>query len=191
LSDPRRQVADLIKEFGHERRDQPFELSAGGWSHDYVDGKRAIAKGDRLRLVGEAVALLAKDAGVSFDAVGGLTMGADPIAVAVAMDCNANWFSVRKESKRHGKQKRIEGAELSAGETVLLVDDVITSGRSIIEALDAVEQAGAKVVMATTLVDRGEAARGIFEARGVKYEPLLTYRDLGIDPVGPAGEQPA
>ena len=186
LAGYRRQLAQIIIRWGHERRDEPFELSSGGWSHDYVDGKRAIARGGRLELVGEAVAALAADAGIVFEAVGGLTMGADPIAVAVAIACDADWFSVRKQPKPHGKQKRIEGAELAPATPVLIVDDVVTSGRSIIEGLDAVEQMGAKVVLATTLVDRGDSARSLIESRGIRYEPLLTYRDLNIEPVGQA-----
>lgn len=115
-------------------------------------------------------------------------MGADPIGVAVAMLMDVEWFSVRKTAKGHGRQRRIEGKEFSPGTTVLLVDDVITSGRSILDALDVLQQeAQAQVVLATTLVDRGDDARQAFAGRGVLYEPLLTYRDLGIEPVRSAG----
>jgi orotate phosphoribosyltransferase len=183
LSEFRTLVADLVSRFGHERRDEPFKLSSAGWSHDYIDGKRAIAQGERLQLVGEAIAELARSAGVDFDAVGGMTMGADPIALAVAITTNARWFSVRKEAKRHGRQRRIEGAELAKGDRVLLVEDVTTTGRSILEALDALEEIGAVVVMATPLVDRGDLTRKAFEAKNIRFEPLLTYKDLGIDPV--------
>lgn len=183
LSELRSQVRDLISRYGHERRDEPFKLSSAGWSYDYVDGKRAIARGARLRLVGEAITELARSQGVGFEAVGGMTMGADPIALAVAIEANVEWFSVRKEPKRHGKQKRIEGAELAPGTPVLLVDDVTTTGRSILESLTAVEETGAAVVLASPLVDRGELTREEFERRGIRYAPLLTYKDLGIDPV--------
>ncbi|MBW3591946.1 MAG: hypothetical protein KY393_08915, partial [Actinobacteria bacterium] len=128
--------------YGHERREEPFQLANAGLSHDYIDGKRAIAKGSRYELVAEAVAALAAERGVEFDAVGGMTMGADPIAVAVAVRTDTWWFSVRKEVKKHGKQKRIEGTELTADMKVLLVDDVITTGGSTLSALDAVEAAG-------------------------------------------------
>jgi len=183
LSELRSEIAGLISRFGHERRDEPFKLSSAGWSHDYVDGKRAIAQGARLKLVGEAIAELARSAGVAFDAVGGMTMGADPIALAVAIATDTRWFSVRKEAKRHGRQRRIEGAELAEGARVLLVEDVTTTGRSILEALDALEEIGAVVVMATPLVDRGELTREAFLTKKIRYEPLLTYKDLGIDPV--------
>lgn len=184
LPELRAELAQVILDFGYERRGEPFQLSSGGTSHDYIDAKRAIAKGSRFGLVAEAIAALAATHGVEFDAAGGMTMGADPIGVAVAMLTDAEWFSVRKASKGHGRQRRIEGKEFGPGVKVLLVDDVITSGRSILDALDALKEVDADVVLATTLVDRGKVARGAFEERGVLYEPLLTYKDLGIDPVG-------
>jgi len=184
LPELRAELAQVILNFGYERREEPFQLSSGGTSHDYIDAKKAIARGSRFGLVAEAIQALAGSRGVTFDAAGGMTMGADPIGVAVAMITDTEWFSVRKASKGHGRQRRIEGKEFAPGARVLLVDDVITSGRSILEALDALEEVQATVVLATTLVDRGDAARAAFEKRGVPYEPLLTYRDLNIDPVG-------
>lgn len=188
LDELRSELARVILDHGYERREEPFQLSSGGTSHDYIDAKRAIAKGSRFGLVAEAIQALAASHGVSFDAAGGMTMGADPIGVAVAMLMDVEWFSVRKTAKGHGRQRRIEGKEFSPGTTVLLVDDVITSGRSILDALDVLQQeAQARVVLATTLVDRGDDARQAFAGRGVLYEPLLTYRDLGIEPVRSAG----
>jgi len=110
-------------------------------------------------------------------------MGADAIAHAVAVLTDKRWFSVRKEPKRHGKQKLIEGAELVAGERVLVVDDVVTTGKSISQAIDAIEKEGALVVLAISLVDRGEPSQGHLAAREIPYEPLLTSKDLGIEAV--------
>jgi orotate phosphoribosyltransferase len=177
-------VVSVLRERGWVRRAEPFQLSSGDWSHDYVDGKRALAGGAELRLAAEAVVARAASAGVAFDAVGGLTMGADPLAHAVAVVSGARWFSVRKESKQHGRGRLVEGAELGPGTSVLLVEDVVTTGRSLLQALDAVEATGASVVLAVTLLDRGETAGPAVRARGVAYAPLTTYRDLGIDPVG-------
>ncbi|HWC10252.1 MAG TPA: hypothetical protein VG455_03425, partial [Acidimicrobiales bacterium] len=81
----RREVLEVVRRLGYVRRDQAFQLSSGGWSHDYVDGKRALAGGAELRLAAEAVVATAAERGVAFDAVGGLTMGADPLAHAVAV----------------------------------------------------------------------------------------------------------
>ena len=167
----RRQVLEVVRRLGYVRREEAFQLSSGGWSHDYVDGKRALAGGAELRLAAEAVVATAAELGIAFDAVGGLTMGADPLAHAVAVVSGARWFSVRKEAKGHGRQRAVEGAELGAGVSVL-------------QALDAVEATGATVVLAVTLLDRGDLAGPALAGRGVAYAPLATYRDLGIDPVG-------
>jgi orotate phosphoribosyltransferase len=182
----RRQVVDVLRERGWVRRAEAFQLSSGDWSHDYVDGKRALAGGAELRLAAEAVVAHAAELGTRFDAVGGLTMGADPLAHAVAVLSGARWFSVRKESKQHGRGQLVEGAELGPGTSVLLVEDVVTTGRSMLQALDAVDATGATTVLAVALLDRGETAGPAVHARGVRYAPLATYRELGIEPVGGA-----
>jgi len=177
-------VVRLLRERGYVRRDEAFQLSSGEWSHDYVDGKRALAAGADLRAAAEAIVELAAEEGVAYQAVGGLTMGADPLSHAIAVVSGASWFSVRKEAKGHGRQRQIEGAVVGPGTPVLLIEDVVTTGGSIFQALDAVEQAGARVVMATTLVDRGTVAADRFAARNVRYRALATYADLEIVPIG-------
>src|SRR5438270_11064124 len=94
----RAELTEMVRCSGYERRDEPFQLSSGGWSHDYVDGKFAIANGDVLRRVCEAAIDVI---GESFDAVGGPTMGADALAHGMALLSGAAWFSVRKEPKGH------------------------------------------------------------------------------------------
>ncbi len=184
MSDLRKRVLDLVEARGLDRRKEPFQLSSGEWSNDYIDGKRAIRDGAALQLVAEACLEICREKDIQFEAVGGLTMGADPLAHAISMISGAMWFSVRKEAKKHGKQKLIEGCELTPGMKVLLVDDVVTTGRSIIQALEALLTLEADVVLAITLVDRGKVATDDLSARGVAYAPLLTFEDLGIDPVG-------
>jgi orotate phosphoribosyltransferase len=110
-------------------------------------------------------------------------LGADSFAQGVALLSGTEWFVARKEAKDHGTRRRIEGADLKDGVSVLLVDDVVTTGGSMLVALDTIEAAGATVVMAVALVDRGEIARPRFEERGVRYRPLVTFRDLEIRPV--------
>jgi orotate phosphoribosyltransferase len=180
----RDEVVAIVKKYGLEHRDEPFRLASGELSHDYMDGKKALARGEHLKLACEAILELARDADVEFDAVGGLTLGADAYATGIAVLAGKQWFVVRKQAKDHGKGKRIEGAELGPDTRVLLVDDVVSTGGSILDALEAVQATGARVVLAVTLVDRGEEAAGKFAALGVAYRPLITYRDLGIKPVG-------
>lgn len=180
----KRKILTILFERGYEHREEKFRLSSGEWSHDYVDVKRALSDGIGLRAAGEALIQLASSKGLEFDSVGGLTMGADALAHSVALISGVRWFSVRKEAKSHGRQKLIEGSEIASGERVFLVDDVVTTGASIIKALEALEPIGAKVVLASSLLDRGNQAAGVLERKGVDYTPLLTYKDMNIQPVG-------
>src|SRR5580700_10137279 len=108
----RRELAAMVLARGYERREEPFQLSSGGTSRDYVDGKFALATGDALRRV--CAAVIAR-VGEPFEAVGGPTMGADALAHGVALLSGTAWFSVRKEAKGHGRGAWIEGARLAPG----------------------------------------------------------------------------
>ncbi|MGH9189227.1 MAG: orotate phosphoribosyltransferase [Acidimicrobiales bacterium] len=177
-------IIEIVRKKGYQRLSAPIELASGELSHDYIDGKRAFAVGADLKLACEGFLAVARETSIDFDAVGGLTLGADQFAHGVALLSERAWFVVRKEIKHHGTKKKIEGADLKPGVKVLLVDDVVTSGGSILEALEEIRKTGAEVVLAVTLVDRGEVARECFRAEGIPYRALVTYRDLGIEPVG-------
>jgi orotate phosphoribosyltransferase len=174
---------ELIRTRGYERREEPFRLASGQLSHDYIDGKYAVDTGERLAIVSRAVADLAQIHGIEFDAIGGLTMGADPLAHGVAMVTGKAWFSVRKEQKTRGREQWIEGTRLEPGTRVLLVDDVISTGGSTELALERVTQVGAVVAGVIPMVDRGDVATKRFAARNVPFVALVTYKDLGIEPV--------
>lgn len=174
---------DLIRTRGHERREEPFKLASGQLSHDYIDGKYAVDTGERLTIVSRAVADLAAAKGIEFDAVGGLTMGADPLAHGVAMVTGKAWFSVRKEQKKRGREQWVEGTRLERGMRVLLVDDVISTGGSTELALERIAPLGVVVTGVIPMVDRGDVAAGRFAKRNVPFHALVTYRDLGIEPV--------
>jgi len=174
---------DLIRTRGYERREEPFTLASGQLSHDYIDGKYAVDTGERLSIVSRAVADLAERTGIEFDAVGGLTMGADPLAHGIAMVTGKAWFSVRKEQKSRGREQWIEGTRLEPGTRVLLVDDVISTGGSTEIALERVVATGAVVTGVIPMVDRGDVAAKRFAKRDIAFAALVTYRDLGIEPV--------
>ncbi len=178
--DTRAALADLVRRTGYERREEPFRLSSGGWSHDYVDGKFAIATGPALRQASEAVVELVGD---GFDAVGGPTMGADALAVGVALVSGRSWFSVRKEPKGHGRAAWVEGARLGPGDRVVMVEDVVSTGASLLRAAEKVTDLGAVVGAATALLDRSPQVAERFEEAGVPWLPLLTWTDLGIEPL--------
>lgn len=163
---------------------EPIRLSSGEESQDFVDAKRAVADADDLEFVGASMLTAAQEAGAHFDAVGGLVLGAVPFTFAVAQAARSRWFLIRKEAKGHGTKQVVEGARLSPGMRIMLVDDVVTTGGSIEFAYELVQREGGQVVFATTLVDRGDRCAQFFRAAGVPYTPLLTYRDLKIAPVG-------
>ena len=178
-------VLEIVERRGHLVLDEPVELRSGGRSRHFVDGKRALARGDDLRLAATALLELVRAEGVAFDAVGGLTMGADHLAHAMAVVAgDVDWFSVRKAAKGRGTNRRVEGAELGPQRRVVVVEDVITTGGSILEAVEVVRGTGATVVFATTVVDRGDEGSAALAAAGVPYRSLLTYRDLRIPSVG-------
>lgn len=183
MSELQAQILELVKARGYRHSAEPFRLASGQLSHDYIDGKLAVARGADLALAGQAIT---EASGQAFTAVGGLTMGADALAHATAIASDAEWFSVRKEPKGRGLNRWIEGTRLTAEHRVLLVDDVVSTGGSIIQAYERVIEEGADVVAVVTLVDRGDVAGPHFEALGVPYNALVSYQDLGIAPVGPA-----
>jgi orotate phosphoribosyltransferase len=175
---------DLIRTKGIRRFDEPVQLSSGEYSREFIDVKRALAHGDDLRTVCEAMVEVVGEAGVDFDAVGGLTLGADQFAHGIALVAAKSWFVIRKQPKGRGTDQWVEGAVLGPGVRVLLVEDTVTTGASIHKAYDRAVAEGAEVAFVLTTVDRGEVARAFFAERGVPYEPLFTYADLEIAPVG-------
>jgi orotate phosphoribosyltransferase len=163
-----------------------FTLASGRTSHYYVDGRKVTLSAEGAALVGAGVLdELANRPEVT--AVGGLTMGADPIVGAtLALAASAGFghlrgFLVRKESKTHGTGNLVEGP-LEPASTVAIVDDVATTGGSSIAAINAVEAIGCKVAVVIVVLDRLEGAAKNFADRGLRFQPLLTIRDLGIEP---------
>jgi orotate phosphoribosyltransferase len=181
----REELIQILIAKGLRKFDEPIQLASGEWSSDFLDGKEALQTWRDLSLAGEAIYETVRDAGVTFDAVGGLTLGADALSVAVAAAADSSWFIVRKEPKGRGTGRSIEGTQLDASHRVLLVDDVVTTGGSILKAYEIVRrEAGSTVVGAVTLVDRGDQAAPKFAELGIPYFPMATYTDLGIVPVG-------
>ena len=183
MSDDTAGIARLIAEKGLLHLDEPVRLRSGVMSSDFIDVKEALADGADLEFVCRAFIATAEAAGVEFDTVGGMTMGADQFAYGIAILAAKRWFVVRKESKGRGTDKRIEGAALGPDRRVLLVDDVVSMGGSIREAYELVRATGATVAAAMSVVDRADAAEPFFRAERVPFRALVTYRDLGIEPL--------
>jgi len=157
-------------------------LSSGREADYYVDLRRITLHARAAPLVGRVMLDLV--AGWEFDAVGGLTLGADPVAAAMLHAASATGreldaFVVRKEGKAHGLQRRIEGPEVS-GRRVLAIEDTSTTGGSVLTAVQALRDAGADVAGVAVIVDRGTGAREAIQAAGLEYRFAFGLPDLGL-----------
>ncbi len=165
-----------------------FTLASGAQSDFYVDAKLTTMDPRGASLVGQVGWKLIKETsaalGVHVNAVGGLTLGADPIALSIGIAAFADdpetklqTFTVRKKAKAHGRHKLIEG-NFSVGDSVVVIDDVITTGGSTLQAIEAIESEGGKVAFVLALVDRQEGGRKAIEERGHKVVALFSRSDL-------------
>ena len=155
-----------------------FVLSSGQRADWYIDLRRVLLSGASAALAGRV--MLAVTADLRYDAVGGLTLGADPVAAAMmhaafVQGMNLDAFVVRKAGKAHGLQRRIEGPDVT-GRRVLAVEDTSTTGASVLTAVDALREAGAEVAGVAVLVDRG--ARAAVAARGLAFRAAYEVGDL-------------
>jgi orotate phosphoribosyltransferase len=160
-----------------------FVLTSGKESSYYFDGKQVTLHPEGAFLLAKAV--LQKIKNENIQAVGGPTIGADPIVGAVAAvafleEIPLKLFIVRKAPKEHGTKKLIEGPPLLPGERVAIVEDVMTTGSSLIRAIDAVREAGCTVVKAIPLVDRLEGGTEKIASLGIAVDPVFTVRDFGL-----------
>lgn len=159
-----------------------FTLASGRESSVYVDARKTTMSPEGLALIGPLALDAVRARGWHVDAVGGLTLGADPISYAIAYASTTSpplvrAFTVRKETKQHGAGRLIEGA-LSPGDVVAIVEDVITTGGSALRAVEAVREAGASIVGVLALVDRQEGGREALEAAGLAVLCLTTIDEL-------------
>jgi orotate phosphoribosyltransferase len=163
------------------RRGQ-FTLSSGRTSTLYIDARLTTMSPDGLALIGPTALAALDEAGWHVDAVGGLTLGADPVSYAIAYASAlagraVRAFTVRKEAKTHGTGRLIEGP-FREGDRVAVIEDVITTGGSALRAIEAVRNAGAQVVGVLAVVDREEGGREALEAAGVPVLALVRARDV-------------
>ncbi len=154
-----------------------FTLASGRTSKFYVDARKVTLSSEGIELIVDAIVDDIIDDYEAVSAIGGPTIGADPIVGAVIQATNLDGFIVRKATKDHGTGNLIEGP-LKPGSTVAIVDDVVTTGRSILRAVDAVEAIGCKVAVVIAVLDRLEGAVEAFAERGLMFRSLLTIKDL-------------
>jgi len=165
----------------HSVKRGEFTLKSGATSSWFLDTKQTACRPDGIRLVADCALSIIPD---DVNAIGGLTMGADPVAFGVAAIGAERGrllrsFSVRKEAKDHGVTGRLAGA-LQPGDRVVITEDTVTRGTSLFESVDVVRAFGAEPVLITVIVDRGGTCAAMAEAAGISYRPLLTAPDLGF-----------
>lgn len=186
MTETERQLLELLKKRSFRRAPagQPFRLASGELSDYFIDGKMTAVSSAGAALIGEVLYEHTKDAGV--DAIGGLQVGAVPLAAAAAMSYHLHGrsiegFWVRDEVKSHGTQKQIEGG-LQKGMRVAVIDDVFTKGGSTMKAVEAVRAFGCEVVLVLALVDRLRGAKELFQQTGITdFRTVFTIRDFGIE----------
>ena len=178
----RQAMIDLLRERSLKTGD--FTLVSGQKSSYYLDGKQITLHSTGLRMICEG--LLEMLEGVPFDAIGGMSIGADPIiggvlAVAAEQGRQLDGFLIRKEAKGHGTDRFVEGP-VKKGASVVIIDDVITTGGSSMLAIRRIEEFGCEVVRAVGIVDRLQGGAANFAERNIPFQSLLTVEDLGIEP---------
>lgn len=177
----KQRLVELVYEKAFKYSEEPiFKLVSGRMSNYYFDCKAVTLHPEGMYLIGNLIFDMIKDSDVK--GIGGLTLGADPIANAVAYtsylkDKPIEAFVVRKTAKAHGTMQWIEG-NVKKGDRVVIVDDVITTGKSTIEAINKAKEAGLEIVRVITLVDREENGRENVEALGYKLEAIVTREEV-------------
>lgn len=168
--------------FQYSLKTGSFTLKSGRESSWFLDTKQTVCRPDGVLAVAQAaLEIIPQEA----TAIGGLTMGADPVAFGIAAIAatrgrNLRSFSVRKEAKDHGITGRLAGA-LAPGDRVVITEDTVTRGTSIFEAVEAVREFGAEPIFITVIVDRGGTCAQMARDAGIEYRPLLTAPDLGYE----------
>ena len=176
-----KELTDILLEKSLKVADEPiFELASGKRSNLYIDCRKTTKNARGAYLIGNII--YDKISNLDVDAIGGLTMGADPVADAVAYTSVLkgkliNAFSVRKKAKEHGLKRVIEG-DVKNGDRVVIVDDVATTGQSTIEAIENARAEGLHIVKVIILVDRQEGGRENILKHNVEFESVLTKQDL-------------
>ncbi len=178
----RARLIELIRE--HSYREGDFVLASGKRSRFYIDLRRTSLTTEGAALIGELLLDLIVARGWQPGAIGGMTLGADPLTTAIGI---AAWrrgvttssFIVRKEAKGHGAGRQVEiGGDLPPGSDVVVLDDTVTTGGSTLRAIEAMREAGYRVIGAACIVDRGEGGEQALAAAGVPLAALLTLEDL-------------
>ena len=177
---------DIMKTYAYRFSEEQFTLASGKKSHHYFNCKELLLYPDRLEILANyLVSTHVPELGFQPEAIGGLTMGADPICYSMSLVYQREGIlvyplTVRKETKDHGTKKQIEGAT-SKVSTCLVVDDVITTGGSTLKAVEALRSADIQVNKCVCILDREEGGRENLEREGIELHPIFRKSDFALD----------
>ena len=180
--DHKQRLKEILLEKSY--RKGKFKLSSGKESDFYIDGKQTTLSAEGAYLCGKLIFDLVKNNTNSIDAIGGMTLGADPLVTAASIVSHLEGqpipaFIVRKESKKHGTEQYIEGQKnMIPGATVALLEDVVTTGGTLLKVIERVEAQGYKVGLIVTIVDRQEGGAEALSEKGYTLVPVFTRQDL-------------
>lgn len=180
LDELKKELLPFVRKHAYLKLQEPIRLASGKMSNRYFDGRKVTLHPEGMSLFARIVLEMINLEAV--DAVGGPSIGADPIATAVSIFAMIDKkkilpaFLVRKEPKPHGLQRQIEGTDLKSGMKIVVVEDVITSGKSVLNAISAIENLGAKVVQVVCLVDRNEGGRE--NLKNYQYTPVFGREEV-------------
>ncbi len=177
----RKKLLKILKQLSFQQK--RVVLSSGKISNYYFDGRVTSLNAEGAYLIGSLILDMIKNNDI--DSIGGMTLGADPIIGSViALSCirkkPVSGFIVRKDKKKHGMQKLIEGTQLKKSDRVVIVDDVVTTGSSTIAAIKAVREIGCRIVKVIAIVDRQEGAGDNIKKLGLELESIFTIKDFKI-----------
>jgi orotate phosphoribosyltransferase len=186
LEDIRQQLLPYVQACVQKAAEPVFKLASGRMSDFYIDGRQVTLTGQPLRLLAEAVLAVTADDNIT--AAGGMAVGADPItgavlAVAAERGLNLKGFLCRKQAKEHGTGKRVEGPALTAEDRIVLLEDTVTTGGSLLKTVDALREAYGEVSIARVvcLADRREGAAEAMAAAGLPFTPIFTRDDFSLN----------
>lgn len=186
MSRHRDTLIELIRDIGCEEREDPVTLSGGSETNIYLDLPHVFSTGARLKLAAAVlIEWIELHVAEQITAIGAPQTGADALvgATVVRSMANLKWFTVRKTYKEHGIPGWMQGATLGPEDRVVLTDDVVSTGHSLLRAIDYVEETEAQVAAVIPIVDRAGVAASQFDARGIPYWPVITHRDLDLPPL--------
>lgn len=182
-SELREDLVDVLRDTAIKPQPEPVELKSGTFTDIFIDGKEGLSYAPFLDLACMAIVDTLSEAGIDYNFIGGMEMGANQFSFCCGTLAQVGYFVVRKSGPFNYKTHRIEYATLDSDSVVVVVEDVVSTASSVFEAMRCIDDTGARIAAVTTVVDRADIAAPRFAELDIPYFSLATYSDLGIEPL--------